>query len=174
MTLWHQCLSCLADALQSSPSSLALSLSPVCVCMHRCDGSLVQLLPVSIDLTCAPFTCAVSLVPTDDGRYRCAYTPDRPGFYRLEVTCKGSHVCGSPFSVQVRTTVITDSRSVVPCRGFIHTHTLGIHSAHVPCSFLCCPLESSILALFLAQAFQGIWPTMVHWHPRAAKTHDCI
>ncbi|KAL3147634.1 hypothetical protein ABBQ38_014684 [Trebouxia sp. C0009 RCD-2024] len=68
---------------------------------NRCDGSLMQLLPVSIDLTCAPFTCAVSLVPTDDGRYRCTYTPDRPGFYRLEVTCKGSHACGSPFSLQV-------------------------------------------------------------------------
>ena len=71
------------------------------MCMHRCEGSLVQLLPVSIDLTCAPFTCEVSMIPTDDGRYRCTYTPDRPGFYRLEVTCKGSHVSGSPFSLQV-------------------------------------------------------------------------
>lgn len=123
-----QRLSCLADSLKSVPSSLSLSLSPVCVCMRRCDGSLMQLLPVSIDLTCAPFTCAVSLVPTDDGRYRCTYTPDRPGFYRLEVTCKGSHACGSPFSLQVST---RSPRRVVPCRGFTHTHTLGICSARV-------------------------------------------
>lgn len=78
----------------------------VTVCMCRCDGSLAERLPVSLDLTCKPFICAVSVIPTDDGRYRCTYTPDTPGFYRLEVTCKGVHVCDSPFSVQVTVTAL--------------------------------------------------------------------
>ena len=54
-----------------------------------------------MEISCKPFICAVSVTPTDDGRYQCKYTPDRPGFYRLEVTSKGIHLCGSPFSVQV-------------------------------------------------------------------------
>lgn len=78
----------------------------IAVCMCRCDGSLAERLPVSLDLTCKPFKCAVSVIATDDGRYRCTYTPDAPGFYRLEVTCKGVHVCDSPFSVQVTGTTL--------------------------------------------------------------------
>lgn len=81
------------------------------VCKCRCDGSLAQRLPVSLDLSCKPFTCAVSVIPTDDGRYRCTYTPDSPGFYRLEVTCQDVHLGGSPFSVQVATSVLQR----VPC-----------------------------------------------------------
>ena len=42
-------------------------------------------------------------MPTDDGRYLCTYTSDRPGFYRLEVTSHGLHLSGNPFSVQVST-----------------------------------------------------------------------
>ena len=71
------------------------------VVVHRCDGNLAERLPVSIELSCKPFTCTVTATQTDDGCYHCTYTPDRPGFYRLEVTCKGIHLCGSPFSIQV-------------------------------------------------------------------------
>lgn len=58
-------------------------------------------MPVTVKLSYKPFTCAVSVIPTDDGRYSCMYTPDRSGFYRLEVTSQGIHVYGSPFSVKV-------------------------------------------------------------------------
>lgn len=81
----------------------------------RCDGSLAQRLPLSLELTCKPLTCAVLVVPTDDGRYRCTYTPDTPGFYRLEVTCKDIHLCGSPFSVQVTRNVLQSS--IAPTKG---------------------------------------------------------
>ncbi|DBB00652.1 TPA: hypothetical protein ACH3X3_002330 [Trebouxia sp. C0006] len=68
---------------------------------NRCDGDLPSQLPVTVKLSYKPFTCAVSVIPTDDGRYSCMYTPDRSGFYRLEVTSQGIHVYGSPFSVKV-------------------------------------------------------------------------
>lgn len=81
-------------------------------------------------------------MPTDDGRFRCTYTPDKPGFYRLEVTSKGSHVCGSPFSVQVTytyttpvytysTTVYTYTNTVCTC-----TTTAYYVSPHKACCSL--------------------------------------
>ncbi|DBB01026.1 TPA: hypothetical protein ACH3X1_000926 [Trebouxia sp. C0004] len=68
---------------------------------NRCDGDLESQMPIMVELSCKPFTCAVSIIPTDDGRYSCTYTPDRSGFYRLEVTSRRIHVFGSPFSVKV-------------------------------------------------------------------------
>ena len=100
------CLVCLCSAHSPSPQGPGPAPS-TSVCMCRCEGSLARHLPVTLDLTCNPFTCAVSVMPTDDGCYRCTYTPDRPGFYRLEVMCKDTHLCGSPFSVQVTTPVST-------------------------------------------------------------------
>lgn len=59
------------------------------------------MLPVSIELSCKPFSCEVEATALENGSYLCRYTASQPGFYRLEATSKGVHLCGSPFSVQV-------------------------------------------------------------------------
>ncbi|ESO02631.1 hypothetical protein HELRODRAFT_161920 [Helobdella robusta] len=36
-----------------------------------------------------------------EGRFKCAYTPEKPGVYLLSIACNGSQVIGSPFKIVV-------------------------------------------------------------------------
>ena len=71
--------------------------------MCRCsDEGLAEAMPLDISLSSSGAQCAVEVQPAEGGRLRCRYTALAAGFCRLEVTCRGTHVTGSPFSVQVR------------------------------------------------------------------------
>ena len=59
-------------------------------------------LPLEVTLSSGAGDCDVEVAPAGDGRLRCTYTAQRAGFYRLEVTCEGTQLSGSPFSVRVR------------------------------------------------------------------------
>jgi len=79
--------------------------SLACPPLHSCSSDgLAAALPVEVTLTDGSGAdCPVAVTEeADGGRLRCAYTPRRAGFYRLEVTCRGAQLPGSPFSVQVR------------------------------------------------------------------------
>lgn len=73
-----------------------------CGAACRCQGVVLKEgLPIEVSLALPPFECSVCVTAQPDGRYRCSYTPERPGFFRLEVTSQGKPLAGGVFSVQV-------------------------------------------------------------------------
>ena len=82
-------------------------------------------LPLEVTLSSNAGDCLVKVAPAGEGRLRCTYTAQQAGFYRLEVTCEGTQLAGSPFSVRVRLNSIL--RQVYPRRYLYH----GVGSSSV-------------------------------------------
>ena len=69
----------------------------------RCvSDEVAASLPLKVTLSSGAGDCDVEVAPAGEGRLRCTYAAQRAGFYRLEVTCEGTQLAGSPFSVRVR------------------------------------------------------------------------
>jgi Filamin/ABP280 repeat len=94
------------------PAVFSIHCAPICPFLFkrhtpglsiRCTSdNLERLLPIEVRLARGDEECSVAVVLTDDGRYRCEYTLPAAGYWRLEVLSSGTHLPGSPFSVQVR------------------------------------------------------------------------
>ena len=80
---------------------------------------------LEVPLSSCAGDCDVNVAPAGEGRLHSTYTAQRAGIYRLEVTCEGTQLAGSPFSVRVRLNSIL--RQVYPRRYLYH----GVGSSSV-------------------------------------------
>ena len=68
----------------------------------RCTSDEVAAsLPLEVTLSSGAEDCIVTVEPATEGRLRCTYNAQRTGYYRLDATCWGTQLAGSPFSVLV-------------------------------------------------------------------------
>ena len=74
----------------------------VSMCGRCTGGEIPGSLPLDIVMSSGSRECPVDVAAPHEGRMRCTYTAPAPGYYRLEITCRGTQLASSPFSVQVR------------------------------------------------------------------------